>query len=310
MTGRRPLVRSEAHVQRGARAAEALNAAPALLPPDREVGLGLIDAEQPWNPRGVVLPDEYAPERLSSLVNSIRRFGVLQPLLLRRHPAEPGRYQIIAGHRRYYASQYAGLTSVPVYIRDLSDEEAASISIIENTERESLDNVDETFAVFARMSRATGLPSGEVARALKSVLNGGADEHGLVDLLAELSPLGLSAWANRRAKVLLMTGEELDAIRERRLPVSVAEHLTRLKDRPERAALLAQAVSEGWTTVQAQVAVTALLDRSRRAVPDDVQVVRDVSRALRPAALRQLDDARREQLLRVLREVQDILGGS
>ena len=65
-----------------------------------------------------------APEAMTELVDSIRARGILQPLLARRHPGEAGRYQIIAGERRWRAAQQAGLHEVPVLVRDLEDRDA------------------------------------------------------------------------------------------------------------------------------------------------------------------------------------------
>ncbi len=80
-------------------------------------------------------------DALSELADSISKHGVLQPLLVR--PLIGGGYQLIAGERRWRASRLAGLTEVPAVIKNLSDEEAAVISLIENLQREDLDPVEE-----------------------------------------------------------------------------------------------------------------------------------------------------------------------
>ena len=83
------------------------------------------------------------PERLADLTESIRAQGVLQPLLARPHPDKPNQYQIIAGERRWRASQAAGLHEVPVLIRALSDTEAMAASLVENLQRQDLDPIEE-----------------------------------------------------------------------------------------------------------------------------------------------------------------------
>ncbi|MBR2957246.1 MAG: ParB/RepB/Spo0J family partition protein [Clostridia bacterium] len=80
-------------------------------------------------------------EALSELSASIQKHGVIQPLLVR--PLPGGNYQLVAGERRWRASRMAGLTEVPVVIRELSDEDAAALALIENLQREDLDPIEE-----------------------------------------------------------------------------------------------------------------------------------------------------------------------
>ncbi len=97
-----------------------------------------IDCLQPgkFQPRRHFDPDE-----LSSLTESFKKSGILQPLLVR--PIGDGQYEIIAGERRWRAAQQAQLHNVPVVIRDLSDSEALEIGIVENVQRADLNPVEE-----------------------------------------------------------------------------------------------------------------------------------------------------------------------
>lgn len=80
---------------------------------------------------------------LADLAQSIRERGILQPILVRRHPSKPSEYQIIAGERRWRASQQAGLHEVPVTIREFSDAEVLEVAIVENVQREDLSAIEE-----------------------------------------------------------------------------------------------------------------------------------------------------------------------
>lgn len=84
---------------------------------------------------------EFDEQALSELAESISQHGLLQPLLVR--PLTLGGYQIVAGERRYRASRMAGLTEIPVIIRELSDTETMEIALIENLQREDLTPVEE-----------------------------------------------------------------------------------------------------------------------------------------------------------------------
>ncbi len=112
----------------------------------RGVPIDLLEPN-PYQPRARI-----SPEQLDELIGSIRTHGVLQPLLLRSHPSSAGRYQIIAGERRWRAAQAAGLHEVPALVRDLSDTDTAAAALVENLLREGLDPIEEAEG-FARLIR-------------------------------------------------------------------------------------------------------------------------------------------------------------
>ncbi|MDR3490539.1 MAG: ParB/RepB/Spo0J family partition protein [Gammaproteobacteria bacterium] len=85
------------------------------------------------------------PEALEELANSIRAQGIIQPIVVRQIAS--GRYEIVAGERRWRAAQMAGLTEIPALIRDIPDEAAVAIALIENIQRESLNPIEESMAL-------------------------------------------------------------------------------------------------------------------------------------------------------------------
>lgn len=84
---------------------------------------------------------QFDDEALADLSASIAQHGVLQPLLVR--PMADGSYQLVAGERRWRASRMAGLTEVPVVIRDMNEQESAELALIENLQREDLNPMEE-----------------------------------------------------------------------------------------------------------------------------------------------------------------------
>ena len=92
----------------------------------------------PANPR-----KSFKDSELEDLSNSIREKGLLQPIMVRPAPGEPGSYEIVAGERRWRAAQKAGVHDVPVLIRDLTDNEALEFALIENVQRSDLNPVEE-----------------------------------------------------------------------------------------------------------------------------------------------------------------------
>lgn len=83
-------------------------------------------------------------EALNELADSIKQIGVVQPITLRKQ--ENGKYQIIAGERRFRASQIAGLKSIPAYVREVNENELMEMALIENIQREDLNAIEEALA--------------------------------------------------------------------------------------------------------------------------------------------------------------------
>jgi len=103
------------------------------------------------------------PESLQELADSIRAQGVMQPIVVR--PISSNRYEIIAGERRWRATQMAGLAEIPVVVREVSDEAAMAMALIENIQREDLNPIEEA-ASLQRLQQEFGLTQQEVAQAV------------------------------------------------------------------------------------------------------------------------------------------------
>lgn len=120
-----------------------------------EVDIDLIDPN-PEQPR-LMFPEE----KLEELAQSIRENGLVQPILLRRK--EGGRYQVVAGERRWRASQRAGLRRVSAIVRDVGDDKLLEIALIENIQRQELNAIEEA-AAYQRLMNLLGLTQEEVAK--------------------------------------------------------------------------------------------------------------------------------------------------
>ena len=109
------------------------------------------------------------PESLSELAESIKSQGLVQPILVRplpnRNPGESQRYEIIAGERRWRAAQMVGIAEIPAVIRDVSDEAAVAMALIENIQREDLNPLEEARAL-SRLIEEFGLTHQAAAAAV------------------------------------------------------------------------------------------------------------------------------------------------
>src|SRR5690606_15197012 len=103
------------------------------------------------------------PAALQELADSIRQQGVMQPVVVR--PIAEGRYELIAGERRWRATQIAELDRIPAIIREVPDEAAIAMALIENIQRENLNPIEEAFEL-QRMHVEFGLTQAQVAEAV------------------------------------------------------------------------------------------------------------------------------------------------
>ncbi len=169
-------------------------------------------------------------ESNTALVNSILEKGILQPLLVRRHPQKANVYEIVAGERRWRAAQQAALREVPVIIKELSDSEALEIALVENIQREDLTPIEEA-AGYQRLieefdhtqealARAVGKSRSHIANLLRLLT--------LPDSIREMVNDGVLSAGHARALITADAPEALAAqIVRRGLNVRQTEKLVR-----------------------------------------------------------------------------------
>jgi ParB family chromosome partitioning protein len=129
---------------------------PAAAKPEsgQEIAIDLIEPN-PYQTRRQI-----RPEALNELTESIKATGVVQPVVLR--PLENGRFQLVAGERRWLASRRAGKPTIPAVVREISNEQAMEITIIENLQREDLNAMEQARA-FERLSREFSFTQEQIA---------------------------------------------------------------------------------------------------------------------------------------------------
>jgi ParB family chromosome partitioning protein len=132
----------------------AVSAPMPILQGSAEIAIDLIDPN-PYQTRRNI-----REESLNELADSIRSSGVVQPVVLRA--VTGGRYQLVAGERRWLASKRAEKTTIPAVVRQISNEQAMEITIVENLQREDLNPIEQARA-FERLSREFGLTQEQIA---------------------------------------------------------------------------------------------------------------------------------------------------
>lgn len=120
-----------------------------------EIEISLIEPN-PNQPRR-----EFDQDALQELANSIKEVGIIQPITLRQ--LSSGKYQIIAGERRWRASQLAGLKSIPAYIRTVEDEGVMEMALVENIQREDLNAIEVALA-YQHLAETTGMTQEKISK--------------------------------------------------------------------------------------------------------------------------------------------------
>lgn len=150
---------------------------------------------------------QFDEEALADLSASIAQHGVLQPLLVR--PMPDGSYQLVAGERRWRASRMAGLTEVPVVVRDMDEQESAELALIENLQREDLNPMEEAVG-YRTLMENYGLTQEQTAQVVNKSRPAVANALRLLQLpeaVTELVASGKLAAGHART-VLMFEGEE------------------------------------------------------------------------------------------------------
>ena len=210
----------------------------ALLP-DRLEGQYFLCAVEDIRPSPHQPRQQFPDEAIRELADSIREKGLIQPVILRRGP--DGRYELIAGERRWRAAQRAGLTELPAVLRDADEEDVLELALIENLQREDLNPLDQAEA-FHQLLDKMGLTQEEVAQRIGKSRVAVANTVRLLSLPpAALKALRTGTITAGHARAILAVGEEpeqlwlLNEIHSKGLSVRQAEAITRIARKPKPA---------------------------------------------------------------------------
>jgi ParB family chromosome partitioning protein len=217
-------------------------------------------------------PGKYQPrsqmgeEALRELADSIRTQGVMQPILVR--PVEAGRYEIVAGERRWRAARMAGLATVPALVKEIADQHALAAALVENIQREDLSPLEEAAGI-QRLVQEFGLTHQAIADTLGRSRAAVTNLLRLLELappVRELLAQGRIDMGHARALLALPIARQLDLAREaahkgltvREVEARVAASLKGPQPRRPRADRDVTRLEEEWsdrlgTTVQIKV---------------------------------------------------------
>ena len=190
--------------------------------------------------RGEYQPRRFIQEQdLQELAASIEKHGVMQPIVIRPIDDEQHPYEIIAGERRWRAAQLAGLTEIPAIVRDLTDQVAIALALIENIQRQDLNPIDQAMAL-QRFHDEFGLSHQEIAETVGKARTTVSNLLRLLTLaepVKELMQLGLVDMGHARAILTFKAKDQLKVAQhviEKNLSVRQTEQLVRDFNAPKQ----------------------------------------------------------------------------
>jgi ParB family chromosome partitioning protein len=213
----------------------------------------------------------FDPEALKQLTESIKQHGILQPLLVR--PVDDGKHEVVAGERRYRAATELALKEVPVVIKELDDNAAFQLALIENLLREDLNPVEETEGILQLLALKLGRSVDEIPPLLRRLQHerkeaalssnnvigkdetteqqGSSSENPDLKIVEDVfESLGLMTWesfANNRLPLLNLPVDILDALRDGSIEYTKAKAIAQIPQLNERVEFLEQAVTNNWS---------------------------------------------------------------
>jgi len=212
------------------------------------IPIDAIDAN-PVQPRRT-----FESERLNELAQSIRANGIIQPLLVRRNG---GRFQLVAGERRWRAAKLAGVTQIPAVIRDIPDDHLLEITLVENIQREDLNPI-ETATALSRMGSELNLTAEEIGRRT------GKDRTTIINFI----------------RLLQLPADLQQLLAERRLSAGHARSLLSLPTPELQRQVAEKAVSHGWSVRETERVTQKMVEGRTPKPVEEVQEDPNVKAAI------------------------------
>ena len=222
----------------------------------------------------------FDPDKHKQLVESVKRDGILQPLLVR--PKGDG-YELVAGERRYRAAKDVGLTEVPVTVREMTDTEARQFALVENLQREDLNPIEETEGILTLLEVRLERSREETITLLHRMANKKRgltdnvireeDEEAVNEVFTSAGRLTSESFRVNRLPLLNLPEDVLDALRAGQLEYTKAKVIAQVKDTDARLQLLEEAIEQGFSLTQIRERVKALKSSKSEEAPgaEDLQ---------------------------------------
>lgn len=214
----------------------------------------------------------FNPEKMKSLVASVKEHGVLEPLLVR--PLGMAEYELVAGERRLRAAQEVGLEAVPVVIRQLSDEKALEIALLENLQREELTEIEEIEGILELLEVKLERSKDEVIKLFQQAAhperNGvdnvvhSSDWQQVEELFAVVGKFTPDSFRSHRLPLLNLPEYIQEALRTSAIEYTKAREIAKIKDEKLEKKLLEKAISEKLSLTEIKKQIQELKGKGKK----------------------------------------------
>ena len=209
----------------------------------------------------------FDPEKQQQLVQSVKQFGILEPLLVR--PIAGNKYEIVAGERRYRAAIEAEITQVPIVVKELNDDEALHLALIENLQRLDLNPIEETEGILTLLSINLTQRVEDIIRLLYRMQNevkgkvtqnvlGNPEAQQIVEIFQSVGTISWESFVSSRLPLLKLPTDILDVLRQGKIEYTKATVIAKIKDETKRAELLEESIQNSLSLTQIKERITTL----------------------------------------------------
>ena len=275
---------------------------------------------------GVVIPIEslklpkkqprrsFDKNKMEQLVESVRRFGILSPLIVR--PLSDETYELVAGERRYRSAIELGLTEVPVVVRQMSEKESFELALLENLQRDDLNAIDETEGLLDLLCETLDLDRAGVVSLLNQAANAERRGQPLTDnvirqieqvdeIFLTVGRLNRESFRSNRLPLLNLPDDVLAFLRKGELEYTKAKAIAKLDDIKLRRELMRRVVKEGLSLTDVKRIVDAAMKGGD--APQLLDVKKELKSITRIKSAAWDNEGKQKKLKKLLAELRAVL---
>lgn len=253
---------------------------------------------------------------MEQLVESINKYGILEPLIVR--PVTAKTYELVAGERRYRAAKELGLTEIPVVVRKLNEQEAWELALLENLQRDDLNPIDETEGILELICQALNITADEVTSLLNQAANAKRRDQPLTDnvtrqleivddLFRTVGRLNRESFRSNRLPLLNLPEDVLECLRAGKLEYTKAKAIAKLSDQEERQTLMQQVVEERLSLSEVKRRVKELLQGDRAPLTNQSTLRSEFETVIQVKSDAWNDKRKQKKIEKLLQELKAVL---
>lgn len=254
--------------------------------------------------------------KLKQLVESVRKHGILEPLIVR--PLTARTYELVAGERRYRAAKEVGLAEVPVVIRELDEQQAFEIALLENLQRDDLNPIDETEGMLELLCQSLGCDREYLIGLLNQAANAKRRDQPLTDdvtrqlktvddVFLTVGRQGRESFRTNRLPLLNLPEDVLVFLRAGELEYTKAKAIAKLKTENERCSLMEKAIEERMSLSEIKKVVKKMLHGSQDLPVDKKDLWAEFQTIAQMQSNAWVDEEKRQKIQSILDELRYVL---